>query len=91
MTTIEILAILATISGIIMSLGHYPQAIKIIKRKSSKDISLIAYSCFFTGVIIWLLYGISIRNIPLIIANAVGLLGCSFVISVYFIYDRNKN
>lgn len=48
----NIIAILATIAGVIMSLGYYPQAIKIIKRKSARDVSPTTYLMFFPGIVI---------------------------------------
>jgi uncharacterized protein with PQ loop repeat len=38
---IEILNFLTAIVGVLMSLGYFPQAYKIYKNKSSKDVSLI--------------------------------------------------
>ena len=82
----EILTILATVAGILMALANYPQAIKILKRKSSKDVSLLTFSIFLFGTIIWFLYGISIGNLPVIISYGIGLTSSSFVILAYFIY-----
>ena len=83
------LEILVTVFGTIMSLAYIPQALKIIKNKSSKNISLFTFIVLWVGVIIWLLYGLSISNLPVIIANAVGLLGISFVIICYVIYKKS--
>ena len=83
---VNIIAILATIAGIIMSLGYYPQTIKIIKKKSAKDVSPTTYLMFLPGIVIWLIYGISLNDLPLIIANSVALIGCLFVLVSYFSY-----
>lgn len=84
----NILAILATIGGIFMSMGYYPQAIKTLKRKSVKDISLATSLMFFPGIILWLLYGLSIKNLPLIISNIIAGAGCGFVLVVYYLYRK---
>lgn len=68
-----------------MGLAYFPQAYKIFKRKSAKDISLLTYTFFGFGIIIWLIYGISISNYPIIISNVVALLGAISVIFAYFI------
>ena len=80
------LTILATVAGVLMALANYPQAIKIIKRKSSKDVSLLTFSIMLFGTIVWFIYGISIGNLPVIISYGIGLTGSSFVILAYFIY-----
>jgi len=82
------LSVLATIFGTAMSFAYIPQIYKIYKRKSVADISLIMYLVFFPGLVIWLLYGISIDNIPLIIANMVGVVCAAIIIIEYFIYRK---
>ncbi|MCK4634566.1 MAG: hypothetical protein KAT37_01710 [Candidatus Aenigmarchaeota archaeon] len=86
----EILALVATIFGILMSAAHFPQALKMYRRKSSADISLLTYSLFFLGVCVWLLYGISISNMPLIASNFVAVVGTILVIIVYFKYRKKE-
>ncbi|UCG95825.1 MAG: hypothetical protein JSV92_02130 [archaeon] len=83
---VEILAIAATVFGIIMSLSYFPQTYKIIKRKSSSDISLLSFLILLIGLLVWLMYGLSINNMPLIIANAIGIIANISVITVYFKY-----
>jgi len=59
------------VAAILTTASFLPQAIKVIKTKETKDLSLSMYSMFFLGVVLWLTYGILIMNIPVIIANAV--------------------
>lgn len=82
------LALLATIFGTAMSFAYFPQIHKMYKRKSSADISLTMYLVFFPGLVIWLLYGLSISNIPLIVANVVGVIGAAGIIIAYFKYKK---
>ncbi len=84
----NIFAVLATIMGVIMPFGYFLQAIKIIKNKSAKDVSFPAYAIFLPGTIIWILYGISIKSFPLVIANCVALIGCTFVLVSYSFYKK---
>lgn len=85
-----ILAFLATITGIVIGLASVPQAIKIFKRKSAKDISILTYSILIIGAIIWLLYGIELTNFPLIIMNSLGFIIFSLVIIGWFLYGRGS-
>jgi MtN3 and saliva related transmembrane protein len=82
------LAIIATFFGAAMSFAYIPQAYKIWKRKSVADISIILFSVLFSGVLIWLFYGISINNIPLIITNSIGATTIGIIIVEYFIYRK---
>lgn len=48
-----------------------PQAVKTIKTKDTKAISLPMYILFNVGIIIWLVYGLLLNDMPIIIANAI--------------------
>lgn len=85
---VEILAVLATVFGVIMAVSGLPQALKMIRRKSSADVSIITYIMLLAGATSWLLYGLSLADIPLIVSNAVGLISTVVVISVYFVYKK---
>ena len=75
-----ILSILATASGMIMGLANMPQAYKIFKRKSAKDISIWTYGSFFVGSIIWILYGLEEHDYAIILANGIGSVSLACVI-----------
>ena len=51
-----------------------PQAIKTWTTRSTKDISLGMFLIFSIGVLLWLIYGLLLRDIPLIAANGITLL-----------------
>jgi len=64
---------LGYLAGIITTLAFFPQALKIFRRRQTRDISLTWALAMNTGVVLWLLYGISINNLPMIAANSVTL------------------
>ena len=64
------------------TIAFLPQAIKVYKTKSTKDISLYMFLIFTVGVISWLIYGLIINDWPIILANAVTLV-LSFFILIY--------
>jgi MtN3 and saliva related transmembrane protein len=51
--------------------GFLPQVIKMQRSKSVGDISLWAILQFMLGIILWLIYGIHLKNFVIILANAV--------------------
>ncbi len=57
------------IAAFLTTASFLPQAIKTIKTKDTESISLLMYSMFVLGVVLWLVYGIVIKDIPIIIAN----------------------
>jgi len=51
-----------------------PQAVRAIKTKHTKDISLPMVVMMELGIILWLMYGILIYDMPIIAANAVAFI-----------------
>jgi len=67
------ITIIGLIAAACTTFSFLPQAIKVIKTKQTKDLSLGMYSIFTLGVLLWLIYGIFVKDIPLIIANIITL------------------
>lgn len=82
------LEIVATIMGVVMSFGYYPQIYKMLKNKSSENISLVMYIIFGIGTIIWTLYGFYINDFVIISSFIVGVIGSWTVIFLYFLYKK---
>ena len=52
----------------------FPQLLKILKTKSTKDISRETIAILASSIFLWLVYGILLSNLPIIIANFFGLI-----------------
>lgn len=83
-----ILSVLAMLFGITAALSLFPQAYKIFKRKSAKDISVITYLVLLTSSFIWVLYGIEINSFPVIISNSLAAINLILIIAGWFRYGR---
>ncbi len=70
---IELTDLLGLLAGTLTTCSFLPQVIKTWRSRSAADISLIMFSVFSVGVLIWLIYGFMIHAAPIIIANAVTL------------------
>lgn len=81
-----LLSVLASFFGVVMGFANMPQAYKIFKRKSAKDISVITYSLFAVGSILWLFYGIEIGNTPIIASYSIGIVSCFAVLVGWYLY-----
>ncbi len=68
------------IAAFCTTFAFLPQAVKVWKTKSTKDISLYMFIIFTTGVFSWLMYGIIISDLPIILANAVTLILSIFIL-----------
>ncbi len=79
MTSIQVLGYVA---GTISTLVFLPQVIKTWKTKSAKDISIFMFLFATLSVILWLVYGVLIKNGAIIYTNSVILVLSS--IMLYF-------
>ncbi|HSW89575.1 MAG TPA: SemiSWEET family transporter [Patescibacteria group bacterium] len=86
----SILAYLATITGMFLGLSSLPQAMKIFQRKSAKDISVTTLLIVEFGSIIWILYGLELRNFPIVIPNILGFLINTLVLVGWYLYGRKR-
>ena len=62
------------------TVAFLPQALKVWRSKSSKDISLSMFIIFTIGVASWLIYGWKINDKPIIIANSLTLVFSLFIL-----------
>lgn len=73
-----------TIIGLLAATGtttsFLPQTIRTIKTKHTRDLSLGMYAILTTGVFLWLVYGILIKNMPIIIANAISFVFTTIIL-----------
>ena len=68
---IDYIAVLGFLAGTLTTASFFPQVLKTIKTKETKDLSLSMYIVLATGIFLWTVYGILIGSVPVIIANAI--------------------
>lgn len=68
------------------TVAYLPQAIKTIKTKHTKDLSLGMYSIMTIGIALWLVYGILVGDLPITVANAVTLLFAGTILGMKLKY-----
>ena len=60
--------------------AYVPQAVKTIKTKDTKSLSLIMYVIMTIGIVLWLFYGVLKNDLPIIIANTITLLFAGIIL-----------
>lgn len=65
---------LGLVAGGCTTIAFLPQVLKTWKSRSAKDLSLGMFSFFCFGVLLWLIYGIMVNDIPVIAANGMTLM-----------------
>lgn len=56
------------------TLAFVPQAVKTIRTRDTRSISLGMYVVFTAGIAMWLIYGIALNSMPMILANIITFL-----------------
>lgn len=85
-TPLEYLVIASTI----LEFNPLLQTIKAIKRKSVEDLSIWTFLSITTLGTLWLIYGFTIKNLPLIIGNSIKLFTALSVVVIYFVYKKKS-
>jgi MtN3 and saliva related transmembrane protein len=67
-------------AGTLTTIAFVPQVVKTYQSKSAKGLSLAMFLIFCSGVVLWLIYGIAINELPVIIANSVTLVLASLLL-----------
>ncbi len=76
----SVLAWLVSVVGVATGAAYIPQAVRIWKRRSSDDVSIVTYLLFLGGQAIYFIYGFRIHQWPLIVGMAANLAGSIAVI-----------
>jgi MtN3 and saliva related transmembrane protein len=79
-------ALIGLVAGICTTCSYLPQVIKMLKSKSTKDVSFLMYAILTTGVFLWMIYGFILKDFPIILAN-----GISFALSMYVLVLKIKH
>lgn len=68
------LAVAAAAWGVLMGVSPVLQIRRMLRQRSSRDVSIGYFAVLLVGFLLWICYGIASRNLALIVPNAVALL-----------------
>ena len=68
------LAVAAAAWGVLMGVSPVLQIRRMVRQRSSRDVSIGYFAILLVGFVLWLSYGVAARNLALIVPNAVALL-----------------
>jgi MtN3 and saliva related transmembrane protein len=80
------------IAGAITSAAVIPQVVRTYRTRHARDISIWQPVLLDIGMLLWLIYGIMIGDLPLILANAFSIF-CNtllIVMKIYYKEDDNR-
>jgi len=73
--------LLGLLAACLTTLSFIPQAVKTMRTKDTRGISLSMYTVFTLGTLLWLVYGISSKDLPVAAANGVTLVFAGIILA----------
>lgn len=70
------------VAACLTTFSFLPQAIRIWRTRSARDVSLVMYMMMTSGSVMWLIYGILIGSPSLIFSNGAGMLMVGSVLAL---------
>jgi MtN3 and saliva related transmembrane protein len=70
----ETITIIGLTAAVFTTIALFPQLIKVWKTKSTKDISTGMFTLYSGGVLLWFVYGVYLKELPIILANSLAFI-----------------
>jgi uncharacterized protein with PQ loop repeat len=71
---VSVLAVTASSWGVLMGISPVLQIRRMLRERSSREVSLGYYVILLAGFMLWISYGIAARNLVLVVPNTIALL-----------------
>jgi MtN3 and saliva related transmembrane protein len=68
---VDATTLIGVIAALCTTCSFLPQVVKILRSKKADDVSFLMYAILSMGLFLWLVYGVIIKDFPLILANCV--------------------
>lgn len=76
----DYIQIIGLLAALFTTVANIPQAIKVIKTRSTKSLSAPTYTMLFLGMSLWVAYGVLKSDIPIILANSIAGSLCGIIL-----------
>jgi len=87
----EFIEILGLVAGACTSGSLIPQVVNTVRKKKAQDVSIFMFIVMLTGNALWIVYGFSKSEIPIIITNALALSLNITMLVLKFKYKENED
>lgn len=76
----NLISIIGVLAAIVSTINQLPQAVKTIRSKDTHSLSLWMYIMVWTATSLWLVYGILLKDTPLILSNSVSIMPITYIL-----------
>lgn len=81
----DISGLMGSLAAILTTVSFVPQVLKTLHTGSTEGISILMYSTFVMGILLWLVYGILKNDPPIYLANSLTLVLATVVLTIKII------
>ena len=78
----ELITTVGVAAAVFSTINQLPQAFKTIRSKDTYSLSLWMYSLVWIATSLWLLYGLLLKDTPLILSNSIAIIPISYILII---------
>ncbi|MCX5700848.1 MAG: SemiSWEET transporter [Candidatus Omnitrophica bacterium] len=82
--------LIGALAATLTMFSFIPQIVKSYKTRSVKDVSPLTLFQLALGVLLWIIYGIYIKDLVIIVANIITFISLAILIYMYFSFKNIK-
>lgn len=82
--------VIGIVAGILTSVSMVPQLVKVIREKDVANLSPLMIGVLLAGVALWVVYGLMLKEWPVILSNAFSVLVNMTLLVCYFIFRKRS-
>ncbi|HTY91405.1 MAG TPA: SemiSWEET transporter [Methanocella sp.] len=80
------IVLIGLMAGALTTSSCVPQATRIIKTRSAKDVSALFFALMAAGMCLWLVYGLARADVAIVLWNAISLAFCVLILALKKVY-----
>jgi MtN3 and saliva related transmembrane protein len=88
---VDYVTVIGLTAGFITTMGYIPQVVKGYRSKRMDDVSVFMPLVLMIGMGLWLVYGIMLRDVPIVFWNAVSVALNAWIIFMKIRYGRKES
>lgn len=81
---------LGYLAGALTTFSFVPQLVRVFRTRSAHDISIVFNTMLFAGILLWLCYGVFLKDIPIIVWNAIAAILTCTLLYAKMKYGRDR-
>lgn len=86
--TLSLADVVGSAAAVLTTLSFLPQVLHTLKTRDVSGISLVMYSAFTAGVVLWLVYGLLLGSWPIVIANVITVMLALAIVVMKLVFGR---